>query len=300
MIGKTQFENIGGGLLVRAPAKINLSLLVGPLREDGFHEIETLMAKVNFYDEILIEPGLKGGIELVCEGPEWAPKGEDNLVEQAAQMLLNCCGQLADVKITLRKYIPAGSGLGSASSDAAAVLIGLNEYLQLGLTRGELKKTAVKLGSDIPFFLGDSLSFCHGRGEKTRKIQKKFDFDAILVLPDVSVSTKKAYANYAYNGELYKKLSSRIRGLIEKNRIDLVTKMCTNMLELSCFSLYKELKEVKKKIESLEIGPVCLSGSGSSMFCILAHIGRNECEKDKCKLDEKMGCKSIIVSNNRW
>ena len=98
MSDKEQFETVKEGLLVRAPAKINLSLLIAGKRPDSFHEIETVMAKVNFYDEILIEPGLKTGIELVCKGPHWAPEGKDNLVYQACKMLLENCGKTIDIK----------------------------------------------------------------------------------------------------------------------------------------------------------------------------------------------------------
>jgi len=119
-----QFESVGHSLLVRAPAKINLSLLVSGKRPDGFHEIETIMAKVTWYDEILIEPGLKAGIGFLCQGPQWAPPGQDNLVYRATKLMMNNCGVRPDVRITLKKNIPAGSGLGSASSDAAATLIG--------------------------------------------------------------------------------------------------------------------------------------------------------------------------------
>ena len=83
-----QFENIGDGLLVRAPAKINLSLLVAGKRPDGYHELETIMAKINWYDEILIEPGREKGIELICKGPYEVPEGEDNLVYKAAKLIL--------------------------------------------------------------------------------------------------------------------------------------------------------------------------------------------------------------------
>ena len=88
MVDKEQIETVGNGLLVRAPAKINLSLLIAGKRPDGFHELETIMAKVNWYDEILIEPGQKQGIELVCRGPQWAPTGKENLVYRAAGILL--------------------------------------------------------------------------------------------------------------------------------------------------------------------------------------------------------------------
>jgi len=300
MSDKEQFETHGHGLLVRAPAKINLSLLIASKRPDGFHEIETVMAKVNFYDEIIIEPALKADIELVCQGPEWAPPGEENLVYQAAKLLLNCCGEWTDIKITLTKNVPAGRGLGSASSDAAATLLGLNQYMEFGLPNRELAKVAKLLGSDVAFFLDGPLAFCTGKGEKIKKLTKNFNFPALLILPDVSVSTKKVYTNYSANRPLFEKLSSRINSYIDKNRIDLVSEMRTNMLETSCFHLYRELAELKARIESLGIGPLCLSGSGSALFFIMDSRDKKRASKIKRQLTEKVGCKSIIVSNNRW
>ena len=300
MSGKEQFETVGEGLLVRAPAKINLSLLIAGKRPDGFHEIETVMAKVNFYDEILIEPGQKAGIELVCKGPHWAPEGKDNLVYQACEILLNNCGVWTDIKITLTKNIPAGSGLGSASSDAAATLIGIDKYLEFGLGNRQLAKPAKRLGSDVAFFLDGPLALCTGKGEKIKKLTKKFDFSALLILPDVSVSTKKVYANYRHSSDVYKKLSARINSYIEKNRIDLVSEMRTNMLGASCFSLYKELAELKARIESLCVGPLCLSGSGSALFFMIDSKEAEKARKNQLKITKDIGCTSIIVSNNRW
>jgi len=295
-----QFLKTENGLLVRAPAKINLSLLIAGKRPDGFHEIETIMAKVNFYDQILIEQGKKAGIELICNGPEWAPEGEENLVHKAAKMLLESCGQGADIKITLTKNIPAGSGLGSASSDAATTLIGLNKYLALQLSIAELAKLAAQLGSDVAFFLDGPLAFCTRKGEKIKKLDENFNFLALLILPAVSASTKKVYANYKHNPALYKKLNTRINDLLVKNRIDLVLKVCANMLETSCFGLYKELADLKAKIESLGFGPLCLSGSGSAMFYIIDNSDIEKGRASKNILEEQTGCKSVMVSNNKW
>ncbi|MFZ2147950.1 MAG: 4-(cytidine 5'-diphospho)-2-C-methyl-D-erythritol kinase [Sedimentisphaerales bacterium] len=300
MVDKEQFKTVGDGLLVRAPAKINLSLLVAGKRPDGFHELETIMAKVSWYDEILIEPGQKADIELVCEGPQWAPAGRENLVYQAAKLLLNSCGVWTDIKITLTKNIPAGSGLGSASSDAAATLMGLNKYMDFQLPNRRLAKLAPRLGSDVAFFLNGPLAFCTGKGEKIKKIKKIFKFLIILILPDVSVSTRKVYANYKHNQALYEKLSTQINSHIQKNNIDLVVRMCANMLQASSFSLVESLAGLKAKIESLGIGPCCLSGSGTGFFCIIESGDEEIAMQYKHKLEEKVGCKSIIASNNRW
>lgn len=297
---KDQFKTMANGLLVRAPAKINLSLLVAGKRPDGFHDLETIMAKITFYDEILIRHSESPGIELICQGPQWAPAGPDNLVHKAAQLLLNTCGEGADISITLTKNIPAGSGLGSGSSDAAATLMGLNKYLNLGLPATDLAKLAARLGSDVPFFLNGPLAFCTGRGEKIRKLNKKTDFLAILMLPNVSVSTKKVYENYEHDQDLYESLSTVINTHLAKNRVDFVVKMCANMLEISCFGVIGVLAELKAEIESLGITPCCLSGSGSAMFYIIESNDEETAKRCLNKIQHKSGLKSIIIGNNRW
>ena len=119
------------------------------------------------------------------------------------------------------------------------------------------------------------------------------------MLPDISVSTKKVYDNYKHDQILYEKLSSQINGYIEKNRIDLVAKMCANMLEKSCFGLAESIADMKTNIVSSGIGPCCLSGSGSTMFCLIEGGDEEIARQYKHKL-EKIGCKSIIASSNRW
>lgn len=300
MVDREQITAVGDGTLVLAPAKINLSLLIAGKRPDGFHEIETIMAKINWYDEILIEPGAASGVELVCRGPHWAPAGKDNLVWRAAERLLTDCRPMPDVRITLTKNIPAGSGLGSASSDAAATLIGLNHHFRLGVDRSRLSKVAAGLGSDAAFFLGGPLAICKGKGEKIEEIKQKFEFTAILVLPDISVSTQKVYANYRHNHHLYERLAPQINSHIRENRIDLAAKMCANMLEESCFDLVGSLAELKEKCGSLNIGSFCLSGSGSAMFCIIQCTDRSKAGGIKREFVEKVGCNCILVTNNRW
>ena len=300
MDSREQITVVGDDLLVLAPAKINLSLLIAGKRPDGFHEIETVMAKIDWYDEVLLQPAGRTGIEFICDGPQWAPPGKDNLVYQAAKSLLQSCGLTNSIRVRLTKNIPAGTGLGSASSDAAAALIGINHYLKLGLGKKDLSKLAAKLGSDVAFFLNGPLAFCTGKGEKIKKLNKIFNFMALLILPDVSVSTKKVYANYKHDRGLYKKLNIQIKDHLTKNRIDLLTKMCANMLAKSCFELVENLAELKKTIESFGFGPCCLSGSGSAMFCIIESGDEDETIEPIRVLAERFRCKSIIARNSRW
>jgi len=296
---KDQFTEVAGKLLIRAPAKLNLSLLIAGKRPDGYHEIETVMAKVDWYDELLFEPARHDRIELVCKGPRWAPQGEANLVFQACQMLYDSAGASPGIKVTLTKNIPAESGLGGGSSDAAAALIGLNRFAKFGVGADKLFEIAARLGSDVPFFLAGPLALCRGRGEKIEEFAEEFAFQAILVLPRISVSTKRVYENYVHNHELYDKFSRKINKFIAEKKIDLLTKMCANMLEKSSFQLYEPLTDLKFRIEDLCIGPVGLSGSGSAMYCVVGSDDQ-DAKHYQSMLNDIVGCESIIVHNNRW
>jgi 4-diphosphocytidyl-2-C-methyl-D-erythritol kinase len=294
-----QFEPLTTGWLVRAPAKLNLSLLIAGRRPDGFHEIETVMAKVDWYDELRIAPG-RSGIELLCNGPHWAPQGPDNLVYRAAEEIFRVSQRSEAVRLTLTKNIPAGSGLGGASSDAAATLIGLNRYFDLGLYPNQLADIAARLGSDIAFFLGGPLAFCTGRGEKITSLPGPFHFRALLVLPNINISTAKVYANYIHDPQKYRQFSTRVKEHIWKNRIDFVARMCANMLEASCYRVCAELGQLKDAVESLGIGPVCLSGSGSTLYTLVHDADSGSLDHLRDQIASKTGCRSIVVGNNSW
>ncbi|UCE47166.1 MAG: hypothetical protein JSW47_16370, partial [Phycisphaerales bacterium] len=154
--------------------------------------------------------------------------------------------------------------------------------------------------SDVAFFLDGPLALCTGKGEKTKKMRHKFNFLALLILPDVTVSTKMVYANYVHDPAEYERLRTRIKSYVEKNRIDLASGMCANMLQTSSFGLVKGLAELKATIESLGVGPLCLSGSGTAMFHLLCDADEEKAIAYKHKLEESVGCKSIIVRNSRW
>jgi len=295
-----QFERLDDALLVRAPAKLNLSLLIAGKRPDGFHEIETVMAKVDWYDEIRIEPGQTAAIEFFCTGPRWAPHDHTNLVYAAAEHFLRETGQTCGVRLTLVKNIPAGSGLGSASSDAAAALLGLDRYLNLGLPKSRLVEMAARLGSDVAFFLNGPLAYCTGRGEKIAELSGTFPFAALLILSDVNSSTKEVYANYRHDPALYERLHARITALLDENRIGSVARMGANMLQESCFQRYEGLGERKKAIETLKVGPVCLSGSGSTMFILFDQREAERVETVREILTKETGCSSTVVRNNQW
>ena len=301
-----QFNVVDGGLVVLAPCKINLSLLIGRKRADGFHELETVMAKVAWYDQLLFEKGDTDGIELVCKGGHWAPDGQENLIWRAYDMVIASLEdqeklmRARSVKITLTKNIPAGSGLGSASSDAAAALLGMNRFFELGLSDVKLREMAGRLGSDVAFFLGGPLAFCWGKGEKIREIDENFSFSVLLALPGVSVSTKRFYGEFSANNNYFVEMSDKINAYIEKKDIAFIADMCVNMLAEFCFELYPQLAELKKYIQSLGIGHVCLSGSGSTVYCLLRDVSDEDVKHYQQQLKESCGCESLVVYNNRW
>lgn len=295
-----QFEPLAEGLLVRAPAKVNLSLLIAGKRPDGFHEIETVMAKIDWYDELRIQPGRGNRIELVCDGPCWAPDGKDNLVYRAAEQILRVAGRSEGVRLTLTKNVPAGSGLGGASSDAAATLTGLNRYFDLQLSPSQLADVAARLGSDIAFFLGGPLALCTGRGEKIAPLTTRFDFTALLILPDINVSTAEVYAHYIHDVPEYERLSRAARTHIAEGRIDRLARMCANMLETSCYRVCAELGQLKRILESLDIGPVCLSGSGSTLYVLANHADPADFDRLRARVASETGHSSIVVGNNPW
>jgi 4-diphosphocytidyl-2-C-methyl-D-erythritol kinase len=298
-----QFQATAAGLRVLAPAKINLTLLIVGKRPDGYHDLESIMAKIDYCDQLDFAWGTKPGIELVCEGPFWVPDGADNLVWKAAKRLLDTADKELSVKITLTKNIPAGTGLGSGSSDAAATLMGLNRFAKLDFSMRDLHNIAASIGSDVNFFLDGPLAFCTGRGEKIHPIPALYPFSALLIVPSVNTSTKKVYENYSHQPKRYRALADEINAHCEKNRVDFAARICANMLEESCFRLHPELAAIKNAAAKLIGKDVCLSGSGSAMFCLLennddAAIDAIEHCRDVLRID--FNCVSRVVHNNRW
>jgi 4-diphosphocytidyl-2-C-methyl-D-erythritol kinase len=297
---KEQFEIIDSKLLARAPAKINLALLIADKRPDGYHNLESIMHKITFYDELLFERTTQTGIQLICQGL-WSPADQDNLVHKAAALFYQSIGKQPEIKITLTKNIPAGSGLGGASSDAAATLLALNKIHDNPLDTEKLQNLTAKLGSDVSFFLTTGpMAYCTGRGEIVEKIDEKFQFSAILILPNINVSTKKVYDNFQVDLPLFQSLKKQIKSLLDAGRFDLITKMCANMLAKTCFLIDNNLGLLRQKAEQLCRLPVALSGSGCAMFAIITHNDCCNADLVRREIIDTFDCDSIIVFDNKW
>jgi 4-diphosphocytidyl-2C-methyl-D-erythritol kinase len=157
-----------------------------------------------------------------------------------------------------------------------------------------------RAGQRCRLLLNGPLAYCTGRGERIAELTGAFPFAALLILSDLNSSTREVYANYRHDPALYERLHARIAAFLDKNRIDSVAQMCANMLQRSCFQLYEELGTRKETIEALEVGPVCLSGSGSTMFLLFDQGDAERAEAVREILTKKTGCGSAVVRNNRW
>ena len=172
---------------VLAPAKINLSLKILRRRDDGFHEIETLIAPISLADKIDIERQSRW-IDFSCDDPT-VPSGDENLVVRAAKAFFEKTKISGGVGIKLQKKIPHGAGLGGGSSDAAATLRTLNQLFETKLSREELAKLGSTIGSDVSFFLFESAAICKGRGEIVSPTKLKKKLSILLLKPAFSVSS---------------------------------------------------------------------------------------------------------------
>ncbi len=264
---------------VFAPAKVNLSLRVVRRREDGFHEIDTLMAPISLADELDLEKGTAGsGVVFECDDRS-LPAGDDNLVVQAARLFFEKTGIPNDVRIRLTKTIPHGAGLGGGSSDAASTLMGLNELFQSGLSLDALATIAGEIGSDIPFFLFKSAAVCRGRGEIVTPEKLQQPVHLLLLKPEFGVPTPEAYRNWASSREL--------PGYDYGPQI-FAGSAFFNDLERPVFQKFPFLAEMKEWLcQQPEVGAALMSGSGSTMMAVLGDEGQGKqlAERAKAELD---------------
>jgi 4-diphosphocytidyl-2-C-methyl-D-erythritol kinase len=249
-------------ITLSAPAKINISLRILGMRPDGFHELETLMVPITLADQIEIAHGAGREITLACNDPE-LPAGPENLCVKAAEAFRATTGLEHGISITLLKRIPHGAGLGGGSSDAAAVLKGLNELFDHPLVEEELHQIASMLGSDIPFFLGNGPAWCRGRGEILEPAPTLPERTLLLIKPPFPIPTAWAYKRYA---ELQAVGSTGHSGEVQHlGKLEI-----TNDLEAPVFEKYLLLPVMKQWLrEKSEVESAFMTGSGSTMVAVM-------------------------------
>lgn len=241
-------------------AKINLGLHVLHKREDGFHEIESVMVPIPLYDILEILPAEK--FEFVQSGIVVDSPIESNLCVKAFRLMEGNYG-ISPVYIHLRKQIPMGAGLGGGSADAAFVIKGLNELFELNLSFEVMEELASQLGSDCPFFIQNLPQIAKGRGE----VLAPFDLDLSkyylkIVNPGLHVGTKEAYAGIQFQKH-QKSVSEILQQGISTWKDDLI-----NDFEQSVFKIHPELQKIKTQLYEEGAIYAAMSGSGSTIFGI--------------------------------
>lgn len=243
-----------------APAKINLSLRIVRRREDGFHEIATLMSPIAIRDTLEIDRSSSGGIAFTCSDTT-LPADGTNLVVRAARGFFEATHIAPHVRIFLKKETPHGAGLGGGSSDAATTLLALDEIFQTHLPLGKLTRIAAEIGSDIPFFLVRSAAWCRGRGEIVEPCTLPQSLPLLMMKPSFGVPTPWAYQRW--------RDSLEIPGVnFAPQTLGGIT--LVNDLERPVFEKFIQLAEMKRwLLAQPETAAALMSGSGSTMFAVL-------------------------------
>ncbi len=255
---------------VEAHAKINLTLEVVGRRSDGYHDIVSIMQTVGLHDVVTLEPA--EGLTLECDTPEL--ESADNLALRAAEVLREHAGHSGGAAISLAKRIPVAAGLGGGSSDAAAVLVGLNRLWDLGLPPEELMPLAAGLGSDVPFFLVGGTAMVSGRGERVRALPPADLRWFVLLSPEIDLpeKTRSVYASMEETsfttGQLTRKLEARIRG-----KGDVPPQFLFNVFDDVAPAVFPELARYRDAFLRVGAREVHVAGSGPSLY---APVSRRE------------------------
>jgi 4-diphosphocytidyl-2-C-methyl-D-erythritol kinase len=249
-------------IVKQSPAKINLLLRVLRKREDGYHDIASLMQKISLCDEMIF---LLTGDSIVVKCPDGSlPENEDNIVYKAAEALFSYTERNPGVEITINKRIPVAAGLGGGSSNAATTLTALNDLLGCGCSIRELMKIGSKIGADVPFFMFDNTAWAFGIGDRLQTADSIPFMWFVLVNPGFEVSTKKVYENLKL---------PLTKGVIKYNiprlkKVPQVVEELTNDLEQVTLKNHPDLIQIKEILVKYGALGSLMSGSGPTVFGI--------------------------------
>ncbi len=260
---------------IKAYAKINLALDITGKKEDGYHEIRTVMQQIDIYDEIKLyaEAEISGnddrGQILISCNDSIVPTDEKNLAYKAAKLLFDEFDITDAILIEIEKNIPVSAGLAGGSSDAAAVLKGINEYFGLGLSMDELILRGVRLGADVPFCIMGGTAYAGGIGEVLIPMEPPGEYIVLVAVPDTRVSTKWAYNAYdkiAGSDTVRHPDIDQIRAAIEMEDFGCVPEFLGNVLEYATMPEYPIISKVKSIMMQNGAAGALMSGSGPSVF----------------------------------
>ncbi|MFA5287494.1 MAG: 4-(cytidine 5'-diphospho)-2-C-methyl-D-erythritol kinase [Candidatus Omnitrophota bacterium] len=269
-------------MYLKSFAKVNLCLKVINKRRDGYHTLKTIFERISLADKIILKPRKDSLIKISSDNRD-VPRDESNFCFKAAKLLRDKFRPLSGLDIKIIKRIPVAAGLGGGSSNAAAVLLGLNRLWGLKLSKVKLAKFAGKVGSDVAFFIyGLSFALGSGKGERIKplNILKKTKLWHILVVPKIHVSTPLIYKKYDHfsgltHAPIGKKAMQKqlVRGLTKPpGNVKLITSvkpyLLFNSLEQVTIRLYPEVRRIKDAFSQLGLDRVLMSGSGPAVFAI--------------------------------
>lgn len=251
-------------ITIAAPAKINLSLDITGKLENGYHALDTIMQTISIEDKItLAKTGRQ--ISVLCDHPQ-VPQGNGNICHKAAEAFFEKTALEGGVIITIDKNIPVAAGLAGGSSDAAAVIKGLNLLYGTGLTQREMCEIGLKCGADVPYCIVAGTCRAKGIGEKLTKLPSFAGVYIVLVVPDFFVSTEWAYKNYDLNSPDEKPCTEELISYIRGRDIKNTAERMVNVLESVTAKKHPEIQEIKNDIKKSGACGSVMSGSGPSVF----------------------------------
>ena len=259
-------------LLVKAPAKINLSLDVLHKRPDGYHEVKMVMTTIDLADRIELAPLPYNAIQIVSHN-RFVPDDHRNLAYQAARLLKERFGVRQGVAISIRKTIPVAAGLAGGSSDAAAALRGLNKLWNLGLTLDELAELGAEIGSDVSFCVYGGTAIATGRGEKIEHIPAPPPCWVILAKPTIGVSTAEVYRNLKLDTVVHPDVDAMVNAIKNQDYYGICSNV-GNVLEEVTLEMHPEVAHIKEQMKRFGADAVLMSGSGPTVFGLVQYDSR--------------------------
>lgn len=252
---------------MKAMAKINLGLDVVGKRPDGYHDLRMLMQTVRLFDRIRISTTRTGGIRLKSN-LGFLPTDDSNLAVKAARLLMEEFGVHDGVFIDLKKYIPVAAGLAGGSTDAAAVLVGLNILFDLGLSGEELRLRGARIGADVPYCVMRGTALAEGVGDILTPLSPIPDCSVLIAKPDIRVSTKYVYTHLQLDeNTVHPDIDGQVSAILRKDLRGLCGK-CGNVLETVTVPAHPEIQRLKDVMREHGALASMMSGSGPTVFGI--------------------------------
>lgn len=250
---------------LKALAKINLGLDVVRRREDGYHEVRMIMQTIQLYDRLYIKRTQEPGIQIQTN-LSFLPVNENNLIYKAAKLLMDEFSITDGVSVKLDKRIPVAAGMAGGSTDAAAMLIGVNRLFSLGLTKRQLMERGVQIGADVPYCIMRGTALAEGIGEALSPLPPMVKCPVLIAKPSISVSTKFVYQNLKLDDTtIHPDIDRLIDDIKAKNLHDIAAHM-GNVLETVTIPNYPVIDEIKKHMLSNGAVGAMMSGSGPTVF----------------------------------